>query len=124
VRAAQVELLRGAMQLGEVSSVYLADSVPDTVALQDPAPGTTDVTSPHVNLLVALGPRPPAFVMPELAGLPVGEAQSRLGAAGLKVSKLTPEQASGLPPGTVAAQMPPRGARVDPGTTIELQIAE
>ena len=124
VRAAQVELLRGAMQLGEVSSVYLPGSVPDTVTQQDPAPGTTDITSPHVNLLVALGPRPPAFVMPELAGLPVGEAQARLGAAGLKVSKLTPESVAGLSSGTVAGQTPPRGQRVDPGTPIELQIAE
>ena len=124
VRAAQVELLRGAMQLGEVSSVYLPGTVPDTVAQQDPAPGTTDITSPHVNLLVALGPRPPAFVMPELAGLPVGEAQERLGAAGLKVSKLTPAPVSGFSSGTVAGQIPPRGQRVDASTTIELQIAE
>ncbi|HXQ26755.1 MAG TPA: PASTA domain-containing protein [Candidatus Acidoferrales bacterium] len=124
VRAAQVELLRGAMQLGEVSSVYLPGSVPDTVAQQDPAPGTTDITSPHVNLLVALGPRPSAFVMPELAGLPAGEAQARLGAAGLKVSKLTPAPVSGLSSGTVAGQTPPRGQRVDASTTIELQIAE
>lgn len=124
LRAAQVELLRSGMQLGEVSSVYLPGSSPDTVTLQNPSPGTTDVQSPHVNLLVSLGPRPPAFVMPELAGLPAPEAESKLGAAGLKVGKVTPVPASDQPIGVVVAQMPARGQRVDPNSTIELQVAQ
>jgi beta-lactam-binding protein with PASTA domain len=127
IRAAQVELLRGGMQLGEVSSAYLPGTAPDTVMQQYPAPGTTDVSSPHVNLLVALGPRPPAYVMPELFALPVGEAESKLAAAGLKVSKITQSSASeaSVPPhGAVIGQTPARGQRVDAGTTIELQEAE
>ncbi|HKV04554.1 MAG TPA: PASTA domain-containing protein [Candidatus Acidoferrales bacterium] len=124
LRAAQVQLLRSEMQLGEISSVYLPGSVPDTVMQQDPAPGTTDVTGPHVNLLVALGPRPAAFVMPDLAGLPVAEAQSRLTPAGLKVSKLTPVTPSDAPPGTVVGEMPARGQRVDPGSEVELQVSQ
>lgn len=126
LRAAQVELLRGGMQLGEVSSAYLPGTPQDIVLQQYPAPGTTDVTSPHVNLLVALGPRPPAYVMPDLFGLPVGEAESRLAAAGLKVSKITPSPASVAPqgPGTINGQMPSRGQRVDAATTIELEEAQ
>lgn len=127
LRAAQVELLRSGMQLGEVSSAYLPGTAPDTVMQQYPAPGTTDVTSPHVNLLVALGPRPPAYVMPELLGLPLGEAESRLAAAGLKVSKITVSPAAGaadVAHGAVIGQTPARGQRVDVGTTIELQEAE
>src|SRR5271169_4519774 len=58
LRAAQVELLRGGMQIGEVSSAYLpGDTAAGTVTEQDPAPGNTDVTGPHVDLLVSLGPR-------------------------------------------------------------------
>lgn len=127
IRAAQVELLRGGMQLGEVSSAFLPGTAPDTVMQQYPAPGTTDVSSPHVNLLVALGPRPPAYVMPELFGLPVGEAESKLAAAGLKVSKITQASAppaSGAAQGAVIGQTPARGQRVDAATTIELQEAE
>jgi serine/threonine-protein kinase len=126
LRAAQVELLRDGMQLGEVSSAYLPGTAQDTVLQQYPAPGATDVTSPHVNLLVALGPRPPAYVMPELFGLPLGEAEARLAAAGLKVSKITPSPATGAPqaPGTVIGQTPSRGQRVDPATTIELEEAQ
>jgi eukaryotic-like serine/threonine-protein kinase len=124
LRAAQVELLRGGMQLGEVSSFYLPSGVADTVTEQDPAPGTSDVTGPHVNLLVSLGARPPAYVMPDLAGLPLTEAQSKLGSAGLRLSKLTPESASAAAPGTVVSQTPPRGQRIDSNSTIELQVAE
>ena len=124
VRAAQVELLRSGMQLGEVSSVYLPGTAVDTVSLQDPAPGTTDVQSPHVDLLVSLGPRAPAFMMPDLAGLPAGEAESRLGAADLKVSKVTPVPATDQASGTVVAQTPARGQRVDASSAIELQVAQ
>jgi len=124
LRAAQVELLRSGMQLGEVSSLYLPGSAVDTVTLQDPAPGTTDVQSPHVNLLVSLGQRPPAFVMPELEGLPIAEATSKLSAAGLKVAKVTAESASDQAAGTVVAQVPARGQRVDANSTIELEVAQ
>ena len=55
---------------------------------QDPAPGTTDAASPHVNFLVSLGPRPAAYVMPDLVGLPLNEAMSKLNGAGLKIAKI------------------------------------
>jgi eukaryotic-like serine/threonine-protein kinase len=124
LRAAQVELLRGGLQLGEISSVYLSDSTPDTVSQQDPQPGTVALTGPHVGLLVSLGPRPPAFVMPELIGLPVAEAQSKLSAAGLRVSKVTPVPDPDSTAGTVVAQNPARGLRADANSTIELQVAQ
>jgi eukaryotic-like serine/threonine-protein kinase len=127
VRAVQIELLRGGMHLGEISSAYLPGTAPDTVLQQYPAPGTTDATSPHVNLLVALGPRPPAYVMPNLFGLPAGKAESTLAAAGLKVSKITTSPAAGVPEaphGAIIGQTPSRGQRVDASTTIELQEAE
>ena len=91
-RAAQVELLRAGMQLGEASSIYLPGGEEDSVLQQDPAPGTTDVTSPHVDLLVSLGPRPPAFVMPELSGLQFSEAESKLNASGLEFPNSRPSQ--------------------------------
>lgn len=124
LRAARIELLRGGMQLGEVSSAYLPGSEGDTVIEQEPAPGTSDVTSPHVDFLVSLGARPPAYVMPELVGLSLAEAESKLSGSGLKVAKLTFSSFPGTLHGTVAIQTPPRGARVDAGGTIELQLAE
>ena len=98
--------------------------VADTVNEQDPAPGTTDMTGPHVSLLVSLGARPSAYVMPELTGQPLPEAQSKLGSAGLRLSKLTPEPNTSSPAGTVVGQTPARGQRIDSNSTIELTVAE
>jgi beta-lactam-binding protein with PASTA domain len=124
LRAARIELLRSGMQLGEVSSAYLPLGQDDTVIQQTPAPGNSDITSPHIDLLVSLGPRSPAYVMPEMVGLSLAEAESKLVGSALKVSKLTFSPWPGILHGTVAAQAPARGARIDANTTIELQLAE
>jgi beta-lactam-binding protein with PASTA domain len=124
LRAARIELLRGGMQLGEISSAYLPVGQDDTVIQQAPAPGTSDLTSPHIDLLVSLGSRPAAYVMPEMIGLSLAEAESKLAGAGLKVSKLTFSPVPGTLHGTVASQSPARGSRVDSSATIELQLAE
>src|SRR5271163_1567700 len=68
IRAARIELLRSGLQAGEISNAFLPGSGDDIVLQQDPAPGTSNVTSPHVDMLVSLGARPPAYVMPELIG--------------------------------------------------------
>jgi serine/threonine-protein kinase len=124
LRGAQVELLRSGMQPGEITNAYVPGNPADTVIQQDPTPGTTDVTSPHVNVLVSLGPRPAAFVMPSLTGLPFGEAESKLNSQGLRVSKLSPVSGSEQPPGSIVGQTPARGQRVDSSSTIELQVAQ
>ena len=124
IRAARIELLRGGMQVGEISSAYLPGYEGSTVLQQDPAPGTSNVTSPHVDLLVSLGARPAVYVMPELIGLSLNEAESKFSGTGLKVAKLTFAPLPGGLHGTVVGQTPPRGARVDASSTIELQLAE
>ena len=124
VRMARIELLRGGMQIGEVSSAYLPGWPAESVIQQDPRAGTTDVTSPHENVLVSLGPRPPAYPMPDLAGVPLGDAEAKLSAAGLKVSKLNLVPAADSLHGTVLGETPTRGARVDPSSIIELNVAE
>ena len=124
LRAARIELLRSGMQVGEISTAYLPGWQEETVIQQDPAPGTTDVSSPHVNLLVSLGPRPAAYVMPQLVSLTLAEAQSTLAGAKLKLAKLTFTPVSGTQHGIVVGQTPPRGTRIQPGATIDLQVAE
>src|ERR1700679_344892 len=121
LRAARIELLRSGLQLGEISSAYLPLGEDDTVIRQEPAPGNSDITSPHIDLLVSLGSRPPAYVMPEMVGLSLAEAESKLNGSGLKVSKLTFSPFPGILHGTVASQTPARGGRIDANSPIELQ---
>ena len=123
-RAAQIELLSEGLQAGEVSSAHLPEFPSDIVLQQDPAAGSTNASSPHVDMLVSLGPQSPAYVMPSLEGLPVAKAEQRLSSAGLKVGAVTPLPLTGRPPGTVTSQLPMRGARVEPGASIELQVAQ
>ncbi|HEX4001923.1 MAG TPA: PASTA domain-containing protein [Candidatus Acidoferrales bacterium] len=124
VRAAQIEMLRDGLQLGEVSSAHLPEYPEDVVIEQDPTPSTTRVTSPHVDVLVSLGPPPPAYVMPSLIGLQAAEAESKLNAAGLKVAKLASANVPDAVHGAIIDQSPARGQRVDPNTPIELQVAD
>jgi eukaryotic-like serine/threonine-protein kinase len=124
LHAAQIELLSEGLQSGEISSVYLAGFAPDLVLQQHPPAGSTNATSPRVDMLVASGPPETAYVMPGLEGLPEAEAERRLSAAGLKLGKVTPLPLTGKPSGTVTSQLPLRGARVEAGTTVDLQVAQ
>jgi serine/threonine-protein kinase len=123
LRAARIELLRGGMQIGEQTDVYLPGYSEETVIQQTPAPGTSDAMSPHVDLLVSLGSRPLAYVMPDLRGLKLIEAQQRLAAGGLKLGRISVQETRGALPGTVTAQTPAQGSRVEPGATVDLQVA-
>jgi eukaryotic-like serine/threonine-protein kinase len=124
IRAARIELLRSGLQAGEISSVYLPGYEDDSVLQQDPVPGTSDVTSPHVDMLVSLGPRPAAYVMPELMGLSLVEAEQRISASGLHIGKITVTPEPGALHGIVLGQSPMHGARVDAGSPIDLSVAE
>ncbi len=124
VRAAKVELLQAGMQVGEISSLYLPDTPEDMVLQQDPKPGSTDVTTPHENFLVSLGPRPAAYVMPDLVGLPLNEAISKLNRAGLKVAKIATAPVPGSPNSAVVSQTPGRGHLVDASSAITLEAAQ
>jgi serine/threonine-protein kinase len=124
VRAAKVELLQAGMQVGEISSLYLPDTTDDLVLQQDPLPGTTDAATPHENFLVSLGPRPAAYVMPDLVGLPLNEATSKLNNAGLKIAKIAASPVPGFPSSLVVAETPGRGHPVDVDTPITLQVSQ
>jgi beta-lactam-binding protein with PASTA domain len=134
VRAAKVELLQTGMQVGEISSVYLSDTPDDLVLQQDPPPGTTDAATPHENFLISLGPRPAAYVMPDLVGLPLNQAIAKLNGAGLKIAKIAtssqPPSASPSPAPTSSLDAPPPGSTADsvtatlPSTSKTLVVSE
>jgi eukaryotic-like serine/threonine-protein kinase len=123
-RAARIELLRSGMQLGEESTAYVLGAPEGIVLQQDPAPGTSNATSPHENILVSATAPTPSYVMPELDGMQMQAADAKLASVGLKVAKTTLEQAPGVAHGVVLDQVPSRGARVDESVPIELQVAE
>jgi serine/threonine-protein kinase len=126
LRAARIELLRDGLELGEVTNIHLSGSPHDdeTVVKQDPSASATGVTSPQVNLLISLGSPIASYAMPDLFGLPFEEAQARLAGSGLRTAKIMLLANVGSTHGTVVAQKPSRGGRVDQNSMIELEIAE
>jgi beta-lactam-binding protein with PASTA domain len=121
--AARLQLLTAGLQLGEVSYIYSSGEPADLILQQDPLPGMAGISSPRVSVLVSLGPRTSAFLMPMLKGLMVDQVQKRLTAAGLNAPQVTMVSDPGAVIGSVVGQTPAAGARVDADTTILLQVA-
>jgi len=121
LRASRIVLLRGGLQVGEVSTVSLPDEPPDAVLLQNPRQGRNAAT-PRVDVLVAAGPKEVSYVMPYLIGLNEIEAQRRLDMANLhrKMNYLAAPQ---WPHGTVIDQAPLAGTRIGVSTQVELTVA-
>jgi beta-lactam-binding protein with PASTA domain len=138
-RVAALRLRRAGLAVGVAAKLPFAGATEDTVLAQDPPAHSHGIAQPSVNILVAApdNAAPDGFVMPSLIGVPVIAAQNLLARAGLKVDTPTyadvnvpavgtagePPKAP-IPPGSVIAQQPLAGARVDPATEIKLTAAK
>jgi len=121
LRVSRIELLRGGLQVGEVSEVALPDQPPDTVVIQNPRPGK-GASTPRVDVLVSQVPHEMAYVTPYLIGLNESDAQHRLDVAQIK-RKANYVVAAQWPHGAVIDQTPAGGSRLPASSTIELTIA-
>ena len=137
-RVAAMNLRRMGLAVGETA--HLPDAgVPDgTVLAQDPPARAQGIEGPNVALLVAAtaDETPDGFVMPDLAGIPIVAAQTALARVGLKAGPpvfkdvhVPPVGAGAAPPvlpvapGSVIAQQPAAGTRVDTSMTVKLTVA-
>jgi len=123
LQAARLDLMGTGLELGEVSYVHLGQA-PDLVVQQDPLPGTKDASSPKVSVLVSLGSPPLAYVMPDLSGMTIDQAERLLGAAGLPAAKIDFVPAPAAAPGTVISQQPTVGQRVDLSAPALIRVAQ
>jgi eukaryotic-like serine/threonine-protein kinase len=121
LRVSRIELLRSGLQVGEVSTLNLPDHAPDTVLQQNPKPGRGAAT-PRVDVLVAGGPKEPAYVMPYFIGLNEIDMQHRLDQAHLH-RKINYLSAPEWPHGAVIDQSPLAGTRIGASTEVQLTIA-
>ncbi len=123
LRVARLELPKLGLELGQVSAAYLPDYEADRIVRQSPPPQSRNTDTARVNVLVSLGAREPAYVMPDLTGLLLAQAQRRLLAAGLRPGAIETVAAENVPAGVVVGQRPRRGARVPAGAVVDLQIS-
>lgn len=122
LRVSRIELLRGGLQVGEVSSLAMPDQAADTVVIQSPRPGAGAAT-PRVDVLVSSGPAEAWFVMPHLVGLNEEEARRRLEASGIKL-RVSGVSAPQWPHGAVIDQMPLAGRRLGASSQVDLTTAD
>ncbi len=92
----------------------------NTIASQDPAPGSALPPGSSVAVIVSSGPQPVA--VPDFSGRQVDEATSALQAAGLEVRIVYLEDAS-APPASVMGQDPPSGKQIPKGSSVTLNVA-
>jgi eukaryotic-like serine/threonine-protein kinase len=140
-RVATLELRRAGLEVGATAHLPASGATVNTVLAQDPPAHAQDIEQPNVTLLVAAADTEPpdGYVMPDLTGLPIVTAQLALAKVGIKTAppvyaepSLQPVANIGAPParpalaqpGSVMAQSPPAGARVDQTTLVDLTVAK
>ena len=132
-------LRRVGLEVGVTARLPYGSAAEGTVIAQDPPAHAQGIARPSVNLLVAAASddTPDGFLMPELVGLPLAGAQAMLARVGIHTAAPTmvtvavPPVASGdqplraqIKPGSVLAQVPMAGARVDQSTVVHLSVAQ
>jgi eukaryotic-like serine/threonine-protein kinase len=138
-RVAELQLRRAGLEVGATAHLPSSSATAGTVIAQDPPAHALDIAQPTVSLLVAApdDEKPDGYVMPNLVGMPVLTAQLQLSKFGIKTAPpayesvpIGPVGSGDVPPeslikpGSVIAQNPPAGARVDQQTTVELTAAK
>jgi len=138
-RVAALRLRRAGLQIGITAKLPSAAVEDGTVLAQDPPAHSQGIAQPSVNILVAAPDTTPpdGYVLPDMTGLPVITATDQLTKLGLKVDTptyadvLVPPVGTGdtpppppTAPGSVIAQEPMAGARVDQNTIIKLTAAK
>jgi beta-lactam-binding protein with PASTA domain len=135
-------LRHSGLQLGSLAYLPSQTAPSGAVLAQSPQAGAQGVASPRIDLLIATPPVPSsarAIVMPALKGQTLSSARQILTHAGLKLTSVRriypairpigsiastapPEQP--ILPGSVIAQTPPSGYRVQPGDSVTLTVAK
>ena len=135
-RAAEINIRRRGLALGSLAQVSLPDAPQDQVVSQSPPANASGIAAPKIDLLVSTGPAPPAYVMPNLTGQPLGSATLALQDAGMRIGKVSvlpasppaePQAAPTVPSEPNAASMivtqsPAPGQKIVAGTAVNFEV--
>lgn len=135
-RAAELNIRRRGLDVGEVAQIQLPGAQADQVIAQDPAPSAGSIAVPKISLLAAQPPSPQAFVMPSFVGQSLGSVTAVLKDAGLKVGTVSetappadatsaPSQvpsAEPSPSSIIVSQSPTPGGKVVAGSAVNFEV--
>jgi len=138
-RMAELQLRRVGLGVGVTARLPWPSAPEGTVLAQDPPGKSKGIASPTINLLVAAADDESSdgYLMPDLTGLTATTAAAELNRVGIKPGPIKLAEAPFLPvgsgdaapkpparTGTVFAQTPPAGVRVDQNTVVMLTVAK
>ncbi|WNM34564.1 Stk1 family PASTA domain-containing Ser/Thr kinase [Streptomyces sp. Li-HN-5-11] len=118
---AQAELKQAGLEPGMVGRAFSADVAKGSVISTEPAAGTKRHAGSAIALTVSKG-RP--VDVPDVTGEDLGQAQSDLEDAGLKVTVASEQVNSEFDQGQVARQTPAGGGQAAEGDTVTLTLSK
>lgn len=127
LRDAKLALLRtNGLEMNRVAYDYNENLPPDYIYSQSIREKTKVPVGTQIDVKVSLGYKETSVIVPDVEGKSLEEAQIAITAVGLVVGEVSKGERSELNqtlrPGTVIAQVPPKGETVPSGTPINLTV--
>ncbi|MFH2219927.1 MAG: PASTA domain-containing protein [Pseudomonadota bacterium] len=122
IQQARIILEENGLRQGQVSSTFSKAIENGDILAQFPSPGAVIPRGRTVDLLVSLGDRPRAYMMPDLAGLSMDEAILLIENSHLTLGKVQSLFHKGMPKDVIAGQEPFSGARVLEGNAVDIVL--
>lgn len=119
-RAAEWNIRRRGLEVASTSEMQLPGTPADVVLAQSPPANASQVAAPRTSLLVTVAADPPAFVMPNFVGQPLGSASRTLQDAGFKLGTVSVAPASATAGSALVSSAPVSSAAANgtPGVSI------
>ena len=121
-RQARMIMEENSISQGHLTHTYIKAIEKDHIVGQVPAAGTMIARGAPVDLLVSMGPRPVAYMMPELAGLTLDKAVLMIEKTNLMVGEIRSQFDKHKPRNMIINQEPPAGYRIRENSPINLVI--
>jgi eukaryotic-like serine/threonine-protein kinase len=144
-RAAEWNIRRRGLEVASTSEMQLPGTPADVVLAQSPPANASQVAAPRTSLLVTVAADPPAFVVPNFVGQPLGSASRTLQDAGFKLGtvsvapassattssapangtpgvSITPESSEPSAGSIIVTQWPPAGQKILAGAVLNFEV--
>lgn len=123
-REARFELEGLKISLGEKTDGYHEELQPGRIMGQEPEAGMYVSKGSKIDIVISAGPPPPPPEVPLVRGMTLDEATETLRAVGLAVGEVKTRFSIFYKDGTVVDQSPAPYVQAEPGTAVDLWIAE
>ncbi len=122
-RTVDIALTRDGFTPGDEAHIPSGQFPTGTVIAQVPPPGSSSVPGERIHRLVSSGPPEQVWLMPDLTGRPRLEVETWLRASGFRVGTVRRISRSGMPSGTVIAQLPLAGYPIRSRDIVQMSVA-